>query len=354
MGWEDREYARDDGGDRNLGRPGGDWRGLRPSFDNPFSWSLGLGRWFGIDVRVHFLLLLFILIELFRSLGAADESESLPITAYYALWSLGALFLIILLHEFGHCVACRMTGGQADEILMWPLGGLAYCAPPHRWTAHLWTVIGGPLVNVVLGALFAIALGVMTGAWWTVAIPVPFMWPRFETSPTDFEFILFLIARMNMALLLFNLLPVFPLDGGRLLQAVLWSRFGYGRAMRFSVRVGYIGAIGLGVLGAATSQFMLVGVAVFGFITCWITHKQLQFTDEVMYDTGYSAGNTEAQPAGPSKRDLKRLAREREQAAKDEAELDRLLKKIAERGMGSLSRSEQKWLRTQSKRKRAG
>ena len=61
-----------------------------------------------------------------------------------------ALFVIVLLHEFGHALACRQVGGQADQIVLWPLGGVAYVAPPPRPGATLWSIAAGPLVNVVL------------------------------------------------------------------------------------------------------------------------------------------------------------------------------------------------------------
>ena len=66
------------------------------------------------------------------------------------------LFLIVLLHEFGHALACRQVGGQADHIILWPLGGVAYVNPPQRAGATLWSIAAGPLVNVALLPIFAI------------------------------------------------------------------------------------------------------------------------------------------------------------------------------------------------------
>src|SRR5437016_10121848 len=68
-----------------------------------------------------------------------------------------ALFIIVLLHEFGHALACRQVGGKADQIVLWPLGGVAYVAPPQRPGATLWSIVAGPLVNVILAPILTIA-----------------------------------------------------------------------------------------------------------------------------------------------------------------------------------------------------
>ena len=167
MSWEDRDYADDRD---KLGRPGGDWRGLRPSFDNPFSWAVSLGRISGILIRVHLLFLLFVVIELLR---ATQPNHGSSHDFLLAVISMASLFVIVLAHEFGHCLACRWKGGEADEILMWPLGGLAYCRPPQNWVAHFITAAGGPMVNVVLCIVAGLTLGLVTGHWLGVALPNP-------------------------------------------------------------------------------------------------------------------------------------------------------------------------------------
>jgi len=356
MSWEDRDWNRDGRGAGGM-RPGGDWRGVRPSLDNPMSWSVSIGRYFGIDVRVHFVFLLFVLIDLFKSLGEADIGDAVPVSTFFVIISLGGLFILVLLHEFGHCFACRSVGGDANEILMWPLGGLAYCRPPHIWRAHLWTAAGGPLVNVVFIGLFAMALGAMTGSWGAAALPGP--WAR--SVPIDLhtntELSVWLIARMNMMLLLFNLLPMFPLDGGRLAQALLWPRLGYARSMRIAVRIGYFGALALGIYGVVVVDMWLIGIAIFGGYTCYMTYRQLQFTEEFMgFDYAQHAMNLEEESRKPVKAASRRQAQRDEKTAaqreQDERELDRLLDKIAREGMASLTSKEKRWLENQSKKKR--
>ncbi len=121
----------------------GSWAHARPRLDDPMSWSLPLGRTFGIGIRIHILFLVVVAVQLGRSVMPASDGTQVRLALAYTAIGLGALFVVVLLHEFGHCIACRWWGGLADEILMWPLGGLAFCQPPRDWRAHLWTAAGG-------------------------------------------------------------------------------------------------------------------------------------------------------------------------------------------------------------------
>lgn len=358
MSWQDRDYSSDDNPMRGFGRPGGDWQGLRPSFDNPFTWSLSMGRWFGIDVRVHIIFLLYIVISLLKAAwpGEGSVAVNLEIMATAML----ILFAVVLLHEFGHCIACRYSGGEADEILMWPLGGLAFTRPLHRWTSHMMTVIGGPLVNVVICIVAGTMLGLLSGVWLGGAIANPLnMVPPEEIARSRVLIALYLVNYLSLILLLFNLLPIFPLDGGRLLQTALWPRFGYVRSMRFAIRTGFIGAICLGVFGAVAERYMLVGIAVFGVLTCWITHRQLAFTEEMIghendefaLSHNYGEQEDDDTPARTSREQRQQEKIERQQQEEAE-EVDRILKKIGESGMDSLTRRERQLLKRVSERKR--
>ncbi len=360
MSWKDSD-SFDDAFGGKAGRPGGDWRGIRPSLDNPMTWAVSLGRWWDISVRIHALFLLIIVIQLVMSLGPPAKGDVNPLGFGPAIMRMGGLFLIVLLHEFGHCIACRRVGGVADEILMWPLGGLAYCQPPNAWKAHLITVLGGPLVNVVIFLILCPTLIALTGNVWGVGIPSPLYWPAWSDlqSPVNpwILYVLVAVHQMSFLLLLFNLLPVFPLDGGRIVQALLWQKLGYVRSMRWAVRIGYFGAIGLGMTGIITRQWMLLGIAFFGGITCYLTHKQLEFTQSMMGfehdDYALQAYESENDPPTHSKRQEKREAKKDAKQKADEAELDRILEKIASTGMDSLNRREKHLLSRASARKQS-
>src|SRR5215510_2093939 len=103
---------------------------------DPMAWSLKLFRVFGITVRVHFLFILITLILI----GREALRDGAPAGAWWAVTLLcGLLFVSVLLHEFGHCFAARSVDGDASEILLWPLGGLARCEIPHSPWAHFVT-----------------------------------------------------------------------------------------------------------------------------------------------------------------------------------------------------------------------
>src|ERR1019366_10694318 len=105
--------------------------------------SFRLFHFAGIDVYLHWSWFLIAVYGI--SLRAGRYSSMVwPVLEYLAL------FLIVLLHEFGHALACRQVGGQADEIVLWPLGGIAFVSPPPRPGALLWSIAAGPLVNLVL------------------------------------------------------------------------------------------------------------------------------------------------------------------------------------------------------------
>jgi Zn-dependent protease len=348
---------------------GGDWRGSRVSFDDPMSWSLPLFRVAGIAVRLHLFFLAFVVVVLARALSAGGDTGFglLP-----SVLGLVALFGVILLHEFGHCIACRMVGGRADEILLWPLGGLATCDPPRRASANFWTAAGGPLVNVAIMAVLTPFLGFRYGQWLGFAIPNPLdLGGLLHRVDFDGWWMMFLVLTNAVAwfLLLFNLIPMFPLDGGRLLQAVLWSRSNYQRSMRVACRSGLVGAVVVGVLALVTDSTALLGIALFGGVVCYATAKQLEHEREFLgfdpdeFDPGadglFEPLEVEDIRSGSSQASAAVKAADSKAAEAlhaREAEIDRILAKIAEKGMDALSRAERETLRqaTESKRDSEG
>ena len=136
MSWRDREY--------NQSRYGG---GGANSLLSIFFGSVPIGTLFGIRIRIHAMFFWFV--------GFLIISGPIEFQLRWRLISAAALFVIVLLHEFGHCFAARAVGGHAEEILMAPWGGLAFAQPPRRWGATFITVIGGPMVNVVICVITA-------------------------------------------------------------------------------------------------------------------------------------------------------------------------------------------------------
>ena len=156
-----------------------------------------------------------------------------------------ALFVIVLLHEFGHALACRSVGGRADHIVLWPLGGVAFVRPPMRPGAWLWSIAAGPLVNVVLLPI-TIAAAVMT-----------------RGAQADLAHFCFMIALINGVLLAFNLLPIYPLDGGQIFQSILWFFLGFSCSLRIAAVLGLIVAVCGGAAALAIGDYWLVVMAAF-------------------------------------------------------------------------------------------
>src|SRR5262245_27779832 len=114
---------------------------------DPMTWSFPLGRLFGVNVRVHVTLPVVVIGLILKAASDPERPAGLWLDATILML---ILFVSILMHEFGHCFAARAVEGEASEVLLWPLGGLAVCDLPHAPRAHLVTALGGPAMNVVL------------------------------------------------------------------------------------------------------------------------------------------------------------------------------------------------------------
>lgn len=168
-----------------------------------------------------------------------------------------ALFTCVTLHELGHSVVAMAYGYEIDSITLWLLGGIAKPAEvPKNWVHEFWIAVAGPVVNVSIIALCGIAM---------LVIP-----------PIDvLIFLVLYLAVLNAALAIFNLLPAFPLDGGRILRALLARQQSYVRATRQAAAVGKVFAVLLGVLGLITLDVILVAVALFVYIAATSESRQM-------------------------------------------------------------------------------
>jgi len=205
-----------------------------------FNQGIPLGRWFGIKVIIHWMFVLYAAYELF-----GDRQQSAFAIKIHAL-QLVLLFGTVLLHEFGHALSCRAVGGIADRIILWPLGGIAFVQPPMNPRAWLITTVCGPLVNAILWPLFWY-LSAQQGLTADDGLAQLFA----NGSSTQFYLGLscYLMWQINRALLLFNLIPAYPMDGGRILQEILWLAIGFRRSLQFAGLVGTIAGISFIVLG---------------------------------------------------------------------------------------------------------
>ena len=202
-----------------------------------------LFRLAGITVFLHWSWFVVALLELQLR---RDKYDSLA-------WNVAeylTLFGIVLLHEFGHALACRQVGGKSERIVLWPMGGVAFVNPPPRPGALLWSIVAGPLVNVLL---VPVTIGLCALAS-SVSGPLPH---------GQFYTFCHAVAIINIVLLVFNLLPIYPLDGGQILYALLWFVLGRARGLMVSCVLGLLGAAGVFLLALDWQSIWLIAIAAF-------------------------------------------------------------------------------------------
>lgn len=206
--------------------------------------TLGAVVIFGVPVRFHFTFAILVILLLAAGLGGRQTA------VLEVVYFLG-MFASVLLHELGHVLVARRYGVHTIEIVLYPIGGVARLArnPPTR--QELWIAAAGPAVNVAiwaglalllrLGAPLGLATGIASGELRLLAR----------------------IADGNLFLALFNLLPAFPMDGGRILRSALAWRQGEERATRMATRVGRVLAAAMALYGLITGQLLLLFIAFF-------------------------------------------------------------------------------------------
>jgi Zn-dependent protease len=220
------------------------------------NWSFRIARIAGIDIKVHLTFFLILI------LGALPWGSRFGVTG--ALFGVGlilALFLCVTLHELGHGLAARFYGIPVREIILLPLGGVALLGRnPSKPLHELVIALAGPLVNVVIAVLLLLVTGagVALGGLDSTTL-------MDANQPPSVGLLLIWLLQANIALVIFNMIPAFPLDGGRVLRAVLAMVMPAQRATAIATMIGQGLAVLLGVYGVLSGNFMLVLVAVFIF-----------------------------------------------------------------------------------------
>jgi Zn-dependent protease len=211
--------------------------------------SIHLGRIAGVNLYLHWTWFLVAIFEIQNWQGRYSS----------VLWSALeylALFAIVLTHEFGHALACRQVGGTANRIMLWPFGGVAYVDPPQRPGATLWSIAAGPLVNVALLPILAAAMMMGRSLGLDHAMP-------------DAYHLLMWISWINLRLLIFNMLPIYPLDGGQILRSLLWFPLGRAHSLLVVTILGMFGIAGYFGLTLWRGSLWLGAIGVFMLMNCW-------------------------------------------------------------------------------------
>lgn len=212
------------------------------------SWSFPIGIVKGTVIRIHITFLLFLL-----WIGAAHYSQGGWPAATEGVVFMALLFLCVVLHEFGHVFAARRYGVRTPDITLLPIGGVARLERiPEKPAQEIVVALAGPAVNIVIAGLLYLVLGGFV--------------PAGSVEPQNAGVgVLERLAAVNLFLALFNLIPAFPMDGGRVLRAILASRNGYVRGTQMAASVGQGVAFLLGLLGLFGNPILLF-IALFVYL----------------------------------------------------------------------------------------
>jgi Zn-dependent protease/CBS domain-containing protein len=213
-------------------------------------WSLTLGRFGGTAIRVHVTFLLLLV-----WLGAIYYQQGGPQAAFAGVVFIALLFLCVLLHELGHVFAARRYGIATRDVTLWFFGGIASLERiPERPGEEFVIAVAGPLVNVIIAAALILFLGARLD---------PEDLGRLQDPAVS---MVAKLAAANVFLVLFNLIPAFPMDGGRVLRAILATRMSHARATQWAATIGQAFAVAFGIFGIFTGNVTLMVIAVFVFL----------------------------------------------------------------------------------------
>jgi stage IV sporulation protein FB len=346
---------------------------------DPFAWSIPLGHLFGITIRVH---VLFPVVVLGLILRAAYQKDA--VAGQWIDYSLVMAFLFgsVLLHEFGHCFGARFVQGDANEVLLWPLGGLANCDVPHTPRANFIVAAAGPLVNVVLCLVAALLLFLLVDP----SLQPPWD-PRYclargldgqvalhewsgathSYSPYVVPVLLSHLFWVNWFLSLVNMVLIaFPFDAGRMFQSILWNYLGYRQATVAAVIAGFVVMFIVGLYSIVAQEVLALGLCIFIYVSCrhqWIVLET--GGEESLFGYDFSQGYTSLErdqpaPTAPprpnwwqrwrQKRAARKLQREIERREAEERRMDQLLEKISAQGITALTDEERRFMKQFSDR----
>jgi Zn-dependent protease len=224
-------------------------------------YSLFLGKFKGIKVFIHWTFSLLLIWIVFSNARAGLPVEDI-------LWSVGfilTLFFCVTLHEFGHALTAKRYGILTRDITLLPIGGLARLEKmPENPRHELWVALAGPMVNVVIFGVLGVYLYL-----------VGFEWPAADQMRIQATTFLPFVAMANLVLAVFNMIPAFPMDGGRVLRALLSFQMDRAKATRIAGSIGQLLAIGFVFVGLFYNPVLvLIGIFIFLGAQAEVAHTQ--------------------------------------------------------------------------------
>jgi stage IV sporulation protein FB len=213
------------------------------------AWSLSIGRIAGTDIRIHFTFLLFLIWIFAANYASGGRAAAWTSTVFIIL-----LFGCVLLHEYGHILTARAFGVATPDVTLLPIGGVARLERiPEEPYQEFLVAIAGPAVNVVIALVLIVFAGANLSPQYLATVDSA------GVSMVD------RLAAVNIFLVLFNLIPAFPMDGGRVLRALLAIPLGFVRATQIAATIGQGLAFAFGIVGLFYSP-MLILIAVFVYL----------------------------------------------------------------------------------------
>lgn len=327
------------------------------------SWNIYFGRIAGVHVRVHAFFVLLV---------AAAIAMRHEVPFWYGSAAVGLLFFSVVWHELAHCFAALKSGGSAEHVLLWPLGGLipigtSALDPLQEWP----TAVAGVLANLCVCA-FAAPIFLVSGQYDLLHLNPLSLPPYGETL--DWHTALALLFWINWVLVLVNLLPAQPLDGGRMLRAALWPRTGYRTSVLQVARCGRVIAVLLVALGLAVTREHPAAILPLTLLAMVLFFSARQEVDKLLdpdaedvvlgYDFSQGYTSLERSVAAPRKpafgalrrwferRRNERLRRVREVEQSEDRRVDEVLARLHESGFAGLSNDDRALLARVSSRYR--
>jgi stage IV sporulation protein FB len=317
------------------------------------NWSWHAFTIFRIPVRLHWTLIFVVTYWLFDPIRTGASTEWLV----FIVAALVVHFAVILFHELGHSWAARRVGGHVDQILLWPLGGMAYVGHSDEPKTDMFVAVSGPATHLILGGAATAAIFAL-GIPWDWSYINPLGGARFPGGLPEYFLVRFL--NLNVMLMAFNLfVPAYPLDGGRILLDFLRLRLGELRAARTAGTISIVIGVILLMLAIMEEDFFLGLISVFVILQA----AQLRassgpdsaFSSHGYSDRGYRFEEPRKEGYFEKRRRQKReraLAHRDAEEAELRAKVDELLDKVNRGGINSLSPAERKTLEEASARLR--
>ncbi|MCB0593820.1 MAG: site-2 protease family protein [Lewinellaceae bacterium] len=247
--------------------------------------AVQIAKFFGIPVQVHWTFVLIFVYVFYEGMGKSLSWGEMGWIMVFVL----ALFACVVLHEYGHALTARRFGVDTRDIILSPIGGVARLDRLPEQPMHEFLVaIAGPLVNIAIGAVlsFIPLLSSEESRQNFINFFMQVLYPQsnfFVSDPSPFQYFVFGLVALNVVLAVFNLLPAFPMDGGRVLRALLSLRLGRMRATQIAVYIGQLIAVLLMAYGLWNFHFITALIGLFVFVTAANEYRMVKL-DGVLED----------------------------------------------------------------------